>query len=106
MGSAIRATIKQKKTLPLDFLNRFYRSFFRFSLPADSSLRFRLLNRIFVSLWLSGAIRSVSHLVLAQVGWIGSLPPNLNRRERAGTGIIAGSVSAPSGSVFLRQAIP
>jgi hypothetical protein len=49
-------------------------------------------------------IRSVSHLVLAPVGLIRSLPPNLNRKERAGTGDFAGSVSAPFGSVFLRQA--
>jgi YD repeat-containing protein len=50
------------------------------------------------------ATRSVSHLVLAHAGAITSSPPNSNRKEQAGTGVIAGSVSAPPGSVFLRQA--
>src|SRR5580765_1935565 len=103
-GLAIRASVKRKKTLSLDFLKIVSTATKGSSLPAGPNLRFHFIESDRRGPWPIVAIRSVSHLVLARVGLIHSLPPNSNRKERAGTGDIAGSVSAPSGSVFLRQA--
>ena len=86
-------------------LNRFLSQPKKFLFAGQSKPAFSLvLNRVFVDAWSIVATRSVSHLVLAHAGAITSSPPNSNRKEQAGTGVIAGSVSAPPGSVFLRQA--
>lgn len=104
-GSAIRAWIKQKKRCRPIFFKIASRSpkeslFAGQSKPAFSFI----LIRVFVGTRPSVATRSVSHLVLARTGAILFPLPNSNRRKRAETGVIAGSVSAPPGSVFLRPA--
>jgi hypothetical protein len=65
LGSAIRASIKQKRRYR-SILKIVSTAAFQFSSPANSILRFRLANRIFVGLQPIVAIRSVSHLVLAR----------------------------------------
>jgi hypothetical protein len=84
-GSAIRALVKQEKTLSVRFLTGFAAQLFRTISAKHTNLRFRRLIRMLPTLEVSAAIRSVSHLDLARCEMmIGKRNQLSNRKERTG----------------------